>query len=355
MNTFTRLGTLLAARGCRVFFALLAGAVQAECKSDLPGSRSLRAHARRPGMLLSFLSAHLLASCNSGGDNSSAVPLPDPPPPPPVAATIKHGHYRGLAAIDGQSYHAEAVLTVDGEFRLFVGGAVYGNSGPVTGAGLTGTLLNPEESMQFSGRLALAGIDGSGAGLVTGEACATPSDGRFCGESVFAEVRLNGLADGHLTKLAGEIRTATSAGDEIWLLDLSAWSLYYRSPAIPENIGSPYSERLALFAKGDEIIISFDGAGRMFFQGPATGCTGNGVLTPHLDGESFVFDVDLIIENCNAAYDILNSRFTGLATQTQNGYWSYDTWLVVFLATPDEVESPVALTMYAQALPGWDY
>jgi hypothetical protein len=270
-----------------------------------------------------------------------------------VAATIKHGHYRGLAAIDGQSYHAEAVLTVDGEFRLFVGGAVSGNV--VTGAGLTGTLLNPEESMQFSGRLALAGIDGSGAGLVTGEVCAAPNDGRFCGESVFAEVSLNGLADGHLTKLAGEIRTATSAGDEIWLLDLSAWSLYYRSPAIPENLGSPYSEKLAQFAKGDEIIISFDGAGRMFFQGPATGCTGNGVLTPHLDGESFVFDVDLIIENCNAAYDILNGRFTGLATQTQNGYWSYDTWLAVFLSTPDEVESPVALTMYAEALPGWDY
>jgi hypothetical protein len=320
MNTLTRLGALVAAPKYTVLFGLLA--------------------------------AHVLASCDTGGDDTATAPLPDPPP---VAATIEHGHYRGLAAIDGQSYHAEGVLTVDGDFRLFVGGRVDGNSGPETGAGLTGTLLNPEKSMQFSGRLAMAGNEGSGAGLVTGEACTAPNDGRFCGASVFAEARLNGLADGHLTKLAGEIRTATSAGDENWLLDLSAWSLYYRSPARPESIGSAYSEKLAQFAKGDEVIISFDGAGRMFFQGPATGCTGNGVFTPHLDGEFFVFDVDLIIENCNATYDILNGRFAGLATQTQNGYWSYDIWLAVFLSTPEDVESPVALTMYAEALPGWDY
>lgn len=310
---------------------------------------------RKKGVAAAFLSACVLAGCGGGSGDAPTLPDPDPPLPPPAAAVIQHGHYRGLSTIDGQSYHAEAVLTVDGDFRLFVGGPVNGNSGPESGAGLTGPLLNPLDSMQFSGRVALSGTRATGTGLVTGEACAAAAEGRFCGQSAAAEVGLNGVADGDRTALAGEVRTESGAGDETWLLDLSAWSIYYRSNASLTGIGSAFSERLAQFAKGDDVILSFDGAGRLFFQGPATGCTGNGVFTPHLDGHFFVFDVDLLIENCNTDYDVLNSRFTGLATHTQNGYWDYDTWLAVFLSAPSDAESPVALTMYAEALPGSDY
>lgn len=64
---------------------------------------------------------------------------------------------------------------------------------------------------------------------------------------------------------------------------------------------------------------------------------------------------DLIIENCNAAFDVLNTRFTGLATRTQNGRWDYDNWLVIFVSAPEGTGSPIALTMYAEALSGWDY
>jgi hypothetical protein len=209
--------------------------------------------------------------------------------------------------------------------------------------------------MQFSGHVALNGAEGSGTGRVTGEACAAPDTGRFCGDSVAAEISMSGLANRTETKLTGEIRTATTGGEETWELDLSVWSAYYHLRATLGQLGSPFTEELAQFAEGDEVVISFDGAGRLFFQGPATGCTGNGVLTPHLDGEFYVFDVELLIENCNASYGFLNTRFTGLATETQNGYWDYDTWLVMFVSTPEGAELPVALTMYAGQMPGWDY
>ena len=57
-----------------------------------------------------------------------------------------------------------------------------------------------------------------------------------------AEVGLNGVADGDRTALAGEVRTESGAGDETWLLDLSAWSIYYRSNASLTGIGSAFSE-----------------------------------------------------------------------------------------------------------------
>ena len=59
-----------------------------------------------------------------------------------------------------------------------------------------------------------------------------------------------------------------------------------------------------------------------------------------------MFDVELLIENCNATYDFLNAQFSGLATETQDSYWDYDDWLVMFVSTPDG-ESPAAITMYA--------
>jgi len=310
---------------------------------------------RRPwGRPTLLLLAQILAACDGGSGN----PIPDDPPlpPPPVSADIQHGHYRGLSTIGGRSFHAEALLTVDGEFRLFVGASADADGAPATGAGLSGHLLSPVESMQFFGHVTVNGSVGSGAGLVVVEVCALDG-GRACGESTTAEASLNGLNDGNVTRLTGEIKNATSSGEETWQLDLSAWSLYYDSPAEPELIGSLFREELARFAEGDDVLLSLDGAGRLFFQGPATGCTGNGALTPHLDGNFLVFDVDLVIENCNANYAFLNTRFTGLATQTQNGYWSYDSWLVIFATTPEGAASRVALTMYASAMDeeGWGY
>lgn len=137
--------------------------------SRLPCSCPLGTQARpQRALLAGFLFAQVLAGCDSGGGDPPTAPLPDPPPPTPVAAEIEHGHYRGVSTIDGQSYHAEAVLTVEGEFRLYVGGLAYSEP-MMRSAGFIGHVFNPEESMQFSGHLALDGREGSGTGVVVGE------------------------------------------------------------------------------------------------------------------------------------------------------------------------------------------
>lgn len=317
-------------------------------------SSQVPAQARRPaGFLACLLLAQVLAGCD--GVTATPPPVNTPPTsrnPPPFDGPSGHGHFRGTATIGDDLYHAEALLTVDGELRLFVGGLLGPTSGPITGAGLAGELLDPGEAKQFSGLLEVSGDQGAaGAGLVIGEVCAAPDVGRFCGESAPAEATMTDVTNGNL---AGEIRVATSAGDEIWLLDLSAWSTSYPLSGAVGNLGGTFTEELAQFAEAGDVVISIDGAGRLFFQGPATGCTGNGALTPHLDGEFHVYDVDLLIENCNATYDFLNNEYSGLATETQDGYWDFVAWLLIFVSTPDGVESPAAITMYA-IRDGWDY
>ncbi|MEX2123060.1 MAG: hypothetical protein WD795_04140 [Woeseia sp.] len=257
---------------------------------------------------------------------------------------IEHGHFRGTAALGDATYHADALLTADGEFRLYVGGLL---DSPPGGMGFVGELFNPEESAQFSGQLEIDGEQGSGDGLVIGEVCAAPGVGRFCDESASAEVSISGMSnDG----LAGEVRITTGEGEEIWLLDLAAWSAYYELNAHPASPSGTYQEELAQFAQAGDVIISIDDAGRLFFQAAASGCTGNGALSPHLNGEFYVFDVDLIIENCDASHKFLNNEYSGLATETQNSYWDYDDWLLIFVSTPVGIESPAAITMYANRL-----
>jgi hypothetical protein len=99
------------------------------------------------------------------------------------------------------------------------------------------------------------------------------------------------------------------------------------------------------FAQAGDVMTTIDGAGQLFFQGPVSGCVGNGALTPH--GELQVFDVSLSIENCAGAYAYLNGQFAGLATETQTGYWDYDYSLMMFLSTVDGSASTAAVTMYA--------
>src|SRR5690606_36342111 len=179
-------------------------------------------------------------------------------------------------------------------------------------------------------------------GVVTGELCAQRDAGPLCGEAVPAEVSISGAYG----ERAGEIRSQTENGDETWLLGLSRWSAYYPLRADMSPPTGSFREELAQFAEGDDVVISIDGGWTVFFQAPATGCTGNGRVKPHGDGAFYVFDVELLIENCNAAHDFLNGSFSGLATETQDNYWSYDSWLVMFLSTP-EGEPPAAVTMYA--------
>ena len=111
--------------------------------------------------------------------------------------------------------------------------------------------------------------------------------------------------------------------------------LYYNGSGMYRGPVGLFREELAQFAQAGDVIATIDSAGRLFFQSPDSGCTGNGTLAPHADGRFYVFDVNLLIESCDTRYAFLNGEFEGLATESQGGYWDYDNWLIMFLSTPD--------------------
>jgi hypothetical protein len=296
-------------------------------------------------VLACLLLAQLSAGCSSSSDPAGPRPVALPPAPPPAIVTNKaHGHYRGVVDISAGMFHAEMIIAADGEYRIYVGGPVNAGSGPLTGAGVTDDLLGPASSTQVFGSLGIGGNEKLGSGMIVGQICSSQGPGRFCGQNTEVEIEIMDVSDRFLT---GEIRIPTATGNEIWTLDVSNWSIYYNSRASVAGAAGTYVEILAPFVQDDDVIVTIDPAGGLFFQDPGSGCTGNGTLTPHLDGGFYVFDVVLSIGNCGADYDYLNSDdYIGLATETQNNYWNYDSWLLLIVAAPGW-ESPAAVTMYA--------
>ena len=90
-------------------------------------------------------------------------------------------------------------------------------------------------------------------------------------------------------------------------------------------------------------------AGKLFFQGASSGCTGNGDVSPHPDGRLNLYDVTLTIASCNATHAHLNAACTGLAATTASSYWDYDMLLRMWLSTGDAA-APAAITMLAERL-----
>jgi hypothetical protein len=293
-------------------------------------------------LLASALALEIVAACSGSnaptspsGATTPAPPLQLQPPPsslpsptPPLPDAL-HGHFRGAAAVDGPefSHYVEGLLTVDGEVRLHMGGPGLGG-GVLSGAGIPITVL-PVEALQFVGHVNWSGDVGNGSGVVVGESCVRPASGRWCGVAVPAEIALSGSG----SDLKGELRVDTAEGDESWPIALTAWSSVYESSATHESASAIVTERFAPFARSEPVIVNIDG-GRLFFQSPSSGCTGNGELTLHSDGRFHLFDVVLTIENCTTTYADFNGRFEGLATATQGGYWDYDRWFVMLLSTP---------------------
>jgi hypothetical protein len=310
---------------------------------------------RRPlrnfGILGSSLAAlQLLAGCDDngvpqGGGVASTGGQTSPPPTLPLPARA-HGHVRGAAAIGEPAfrYYVEGLLTVGGEVRLYFGGP--GDlSGVYSGAGMPEVALDPNEAMQFVGNLTWDGSAGRGKGVVIGQNCAPPALGGFCAIEAPAVISVSGSG----SSLRGEIRVDTGQDAGSWEIDLSYWSIYYSLSAAPGYPGGLFSEQLAPFDEPDAVVISIDAGGRLFFQSPSSGCTGNGMLTPNADGRVYVFDVELIMENCRASYSYLNRAFEGLATETQDNAWGYDNWLVMLLSTPEGPVPRLALTMISSA------
>jgi hypothetical protein len=197
--------------------------------------------------------------------------------------------------------------------------------------------FTPDEAFQLVGALDWRANRASGTGVVLAERCSSAS-ARFCAAPAAAEISLV-AADRTLT---GEIAVSAAQGVEHWLLEIDYWSLYYHSLGAAHLAAGSRVERLAPFAEASAPVVTIDRAGRLFFQSPGFGCTGNGVLTPHPGGNA-IYDVELVIENCISSHAESNGRFEGLAVETQDGFWSYDNWLLMLLSTRGS--APRALTM----------
>ena len=258
-----------------------------------------------------------------------------------------HGRYIGTVTIGDQQLFGDAIITVDGAVRLYVGG-------PYDAGGELQETRPAGGSAQFVGHLETAGIaSGSATGLVIGQGCTDPQVVRFCSEAANGEMTFTispvsgGAVDANLN---GVLHVATSGGEETWSLDLGDWTNWYLLSASEDNPGQfQYREELAEFATDDDTVITFSGS-QLQFQSAHSGCTGNGTMVPHLDGAFYVFDVILDIGNCNATYARFNGRFEGLASDTASNVWDYDTQLRMWLSKPEGTEPRVALTMLSAPL-----
>ena len=247
-----------------------------------------------------------------------------------------HGRYWGIVTIDGVAYFADALLTVDGAIRLYVGGA----DGAIDA--LSGVLetTRPLSSAQLVGTFYLQGGLALGSGVVIGQGCATSTPIRFCGDTASAEISLRVDAQ----TVQGEIQVTTRAGEETWLVDLGDQSNYYVLSAAQMYLTGQYQELIAEFNVGADMIISIDSDGRLFFQSAPSSCVANGTLAPHLDGSFNVYDVEITLESCTGAYAYLNGVYEGFATTTPSNYWNYDALLRVWVSRRDAAPQ-AALTL----------
>jgi hypothetical protein len=251
------------------------------------------------------------------------------------------------------------LITVDRDVRVHVAGPF--DEGTVLSGGGLPVAADLAESVLFVGNLESIGDQNLGQGVVLGQACTPSNPGRFCDVPAPASISLEWLLplpdEGFSRTIAGEIRVTTSAAEESWRLDLSlSWRSggnhffgydFYRQSAYGGPSGQ-FLESLAGFAQADDTIVTVDVAGRLFFQSPASGCVGNGTLArrpPYYVFDDYVFDVQLLIANCNASYAALNGVFEGLATITRDNLEPCREWLLMFLSAPEGSAPRPAFTM----------
>lgn len=240
-------------------------------------------------------------------DISSRPPVPPPEPWYPTGLDPLQGYFEGFVTTGGSVRFTDGLVTADGLAHLHISGS------PADSYELRG-------AVQLIGRVVGDANRLEGSGTVVGEACGQ-LQGRFCTETATAEISLTLTPDRTDGLVVGEIKIATSAGDETWSIELRYPERRFRECREPCYLGDAsiayaarvyYSER-AEFGRGVETTLSVDTGGRLFFQGPTSGCIGNGALSPHLDGAMNVFDVTMIIEGCKGENEYLNGELEGLA------------------------------------------
>lgn len=292
--------------------------------------------------MLALLLAQLLGACGGGGESAQigmGISGESSVPPVSPAPTRAYGHYVGAVKIANVTYFGDAVFTQDGAVRLYVGGT-YDNGGELQ-------MTRPESSEQFVGTIEMRNGQWSGSGLIIGQECAINAANRFCGQpapaQISATVQLNTDGTGS-ADLQGEIQVTTSSGTETWLVNLGLWSGLDSTLATSAAAAGQFKELLAEFASAGDVIMNIDSSGKLFFQSAHSGCVGNGALVPHLNGAADMYDVTLVMENCNGAYAYLNGQYDGLALFTPSSYWDYDGLLRMWLSKPGGETPAAALT-----------
>jgi hypothetical protein len=311
-------------------------------------------------LLVLLLTVLFLASCHfdeqpSGIEGSGTrkapppSPTPSPPSPRPGAPSSRpgapspsgiphtHGRFVGTVKIGDTTYFGDALITVDGAVRLFVG-APGSNDGALQ-------VIKPSVSEQFVGTVTLQGTAASGTGVVMGQYCAgVKVPGPYCGKNAAGEIHLtmgSSLTVG--LGLQGDVQVANGAPE--WILDLGYWPNYYELPATPYT--GELREDIAEFSTNGDTIITFDGNGSLFFQSVSSGCVGNGVMRRHLDGHYGVYDVSLTLANSKPPYTYLNGEYAGLAADSAGNYWDYDDELRIWVSSTTAGLAAPALTMLA--------
>jgi hypothetical protein len=207
--------------------------------------------------------------------------------------------------------------------------------------------VRPDSSEQLVGQIQVHDGQWSGSGVIIGQQCANSTGNRFCGQATSAQVSgtLYLDAGSGAERMQGQIQLAVAAASETWTLDLLRWS----DEGPPQGTGQ-FKELLAEFASAGEVIVSFDGSGKFFFQSASSGCVGNGMLAPALTGYGDTSAVTLLVEDCNGSYAYLNGNYEGLAVTTPSSRWDYDSLLRVLLSKSSGETPVAALTMLGDPL-----
>jgi hypothetical protein len=124
-------------------------------------------------LLVGLFAALILTSCggSGGGTESGSAggpPSGGPPAPPDPTSGPADGRFVGTVTMGGESFFADALLTSDGELRLYVGGP------DTEGLGALNALLQlskPASSLQFVGAVTRSTTQVSGTGQVIGQDC----------------------------------------------------------------------------------------------------------------------------------------------------------------------------------------
>lgn len=282
-----------------------------------------------------LLAAVTLAACSGGsgsGAPTSPPPASSPPATSPPADGVSSGYFSGYVG----GIYAEALVTEDGEVRMWMDYAVLCSSSP-----------GEFRSMQFIGSMERH-VDGSAVaiGVLVGEGNGPVWNGEppFCGSGLSAEVLLEQIYGG---RMDGRLRLPAWAG----VRDVDVYMTwptrtYVTHAATAENAAGIYLEELAGFATAGDTVVTVDGSGAIFFQSADSGCVGNGTLVARGDGKYNVYDVDLQISECKEQFAHYNRSFAGLGTRSI-GDWDWGDWLVLMLDSSERDMPQIALTMWS--------